>query len=63
MATNNRPLVTVILVFLVALTVPFATGLVVNQLPGAATAMTTVHRADTEVTIFGDETIWAASTK
>jgi hypothetical protein len=63
MTTQNRPLVAVILALLVALIVPFATGLVVNQWPGAAAGRTSVHRADTEVTIFGDETIWDGSKK
>ncbi|HXQ31009.1 MAG TPA: hypothetical protein VN790_03445 [Steroidobacteraceae bacterium] len=61
MATNNCPLVTVILALLIASIVPFATGVVVNQLPGAAAARPTVTRADSEVTIFGDETIWDGS--
>jgi len=61
MATNNCPLVTVILALLIASIVPFATGVAVNQLPGAATSRPTVSRADTEFAIFGDETIWDGS--
>ncbi|HXQ21911.1 MAG TPA: hypothetical protein VN812_09570 [Candidatus Acidoferrales bacterium] len=60
MATHHRPLVAVILALLISLAMPFATGLVAKQWPGA-TPGTTSHRDDTEVTIFGDETIWDGS--
>ena len=59
MATHNRPLVAVILALLSAAIVPFATGLIMNRSPGATAAGAAAHRADGEVTIFGDETIWA----
>jgi biopolymer transport protein ExbD len=61
MVIYNRPLIAVILALLIALAAPFVTGAVASHWPGAAASRTAADPAASDITVFGDETIWKAS--